>query len=135
LDALEAAPLLAPVLSEAAIDRIGDLARAARGTVLDVMLQLAAAKCLIKGEFNPLKVLERFCAVVLERAIIYGRGGFLELQDGGCERLGEARAILAGVAGPAAVVLRARSGAKHLRLTRHHAKITSESNLLEGAEE
>ena len=69
------------------------------------------------------------------RAIIDGRGGFLEREDGGPTRLDQAEGMLAEVAIAGARILLARPDAKLLRFTLHSATLTSESNLLHGESE
>jgi hypothetical protein len=105
---------LPPVMVESAVERIGDAVREAKGTELDLMLRSAAQKSLLQGAYEPRAVLQRFCAELLDRSIISGRGGFLELTDGGPARSGEAMAILAPVAAQAAQCLEARPDATWL---------------------
>ncbi len=132
LRAINATPLLASTLVESALERIGDAVREAKGTELDLMLRSAAQKSLLQGAYEPRAVLQRFCAELLDRSIISGRGGFLELTDGGPARSGEAMAILAPVAAQAAERLEARPDAKRLGLSRQYARLSADSDLLGG---
>jgi hypothetical protein len=68
---------------------------------------------------------------VLDRSILVGRAGFME--EHGPTQLDRARAILAPIAAAAAAVLEARSTAKRLGLSRAHADVTAQTNLLGGA--
>jgi hypothetical protein len=129
---LQGSPLLAATLVEASVDRIADAVRQARGTLLDLMLRSVAERSILRGQYDPRAVLERFCAELLDRSIISGRGGFLELPDGGQAHRHEAMAIVAPVAARAAERLEARPDAKRLGLSRQHAHLVPESDLLGG---
>lgn len=129
---INATPLLAATQVESSVERIGEAVREARGTELDLMLRSAAQRCLLRGEYQPQAVLQRFCSELLDRSIISGRGGFLELANDGQARRDEAMAILGPVAAQAARVLEARPDARRLGLSRQHARLSPESDLLGG---
>jgi hypothetical protein len=130
--AVNATPLLAPALAESSAERIGDVVREAKGTVLDLMLCSTAQRSLLRGESEPGVVLNRFCAELLDRSIVSGRGGFLELASDGQARRDEAMAILGPLAAQAAQVLEARPDAKRLGLSRQYARLSPDSDLLGG---
>ncbi len=131
---LQATPLLASTLVERSLERIADAVRDAKGTVLDLMLRSVAERSVLRGEHEPRAMLQRFCAEVLDRAIISGRGGFLELDLGGCARREEAMTILAQISAEAAARLEARPDAKRLGLARQYAQLEADTDLLGGAQ-
>lgn len=131
VDALRRAPLLAGVLIEETLQRITDLTRDARGSVLELMLRSVAHRCILARQYEARVVVERLCTEMLDRAILRGRGGFLEQH--GSERIGDARSVLASVAVDAASALLARPDAKRLGLARRHANVEADSDLLGGA--
>lgn len=78
LEGLRAAPLLAHSQREAAIERLNDVHRNAVGvTTLDLMLRAAAAKSIWSGEYDSVRVLERYCQSALDATIMSLRGGYL----------------------------------------------------------
>ena len=131
LHSLQASPLLASTMVEDSLDRIDGAVRAARGTVLDLMLRSVVHRKLLQGDYDPRSVLQQFCAELLDRAIVSGRDGFLELEGGGRARRVEAMAVLAPVAAQAAACLDARPDAKRLGLTRG-SRLEADSDLLGG---
>ncbi|HEX8795226.1 MAG TPA: hypothetical protein VF765_29965 [Polyangiaceae bacterium] len=132
LRTINATPLLASVLVESSLERVDDAVREANGTELDLILRSSVQRSLLRGEYQPGGILQRFCAELLDRSIISGRGGFLELANDGQARRDEAMAILAPVAARAAQVLEARPDAKRLGLSRQHARLSPKSDLLGG---
>lgn len=132
LNALRDNPLFARSLGESALERISDEVRAAKGTVLDLMLRSEAERCVLRGNYDPHHLVRGFCTEVLDRAIVSGRGGLLE--QVGPARCREARSLLADVASEAAAILVARPDAQHLGLARRYAHIEADTNLLGGVE-
>jgi len=130
---LQSAPLLAPTMIERAVESVGDAVRSAKGTILDLLLRSVAQRSILRGEHEPHRMLKQFCVELLDRAILSGRAGFLELELGGRARLNEALSILAPVAAQAAECLEARPDAKRLGLTRQHAQLEADTDLLGGA--
>jgi len=130
LRGLQSAPLLAPTMIERAVESVGDAVRTARGTILDLMLRSVAQRCILQGEHEPRRVLSQLCVELLDRAILSGQGGFLELELGGRARRNQALSILARVAAQAAACLEARPDAKRLGLTRQHAQLEADTDLL-----
>lgn len=130
---LQAAPLLAPTMTERALESVGDAVRGAKGTVLNLLLRSVAERSILRGEHEPRKMLTQWCLEVLDWAILSGRAGFLELESGGRARLNEAVILLAPVAAQAAARLEARPDAKRLGLTRQHALLEPDTNLLGGS--
>lgn len=133
LRGLQDAPLLANTLVEISLDRIGEAVRDANGTILDLMLRSAAERCVLRGQYEAREVLETFCTELLDRAIISGQGGFLEL-DGGPGRRDDALSLLRRVAAEGAAVLEARPDAQRLGLARLHANLEADTNLLGDAQ-
>jgi len=128
---LQASPLLAPALIDESVDQVDAAVRGARGTVLDLMLGSVAQRRILQGDYEPRAVLRQLCAEVLDRAILSGRDGFLQLETGGRAHLDAARTILAPVAAQAAACLEARPDAKRLGLTRQSI-IEADTDLLGG---
>lgn len=126
---VNALPLLASTLVESSVERVGDAVRDANGTVLDLMLRSVVQRSLLVREHEPRQMLQKFFMELLDRAIISGRGGFVEV-DGGSARRSEALAVLEPVAAAAAARLEARPDAKLLGLARQHAQLKPDSNLL-----
>ncbi|HEY6557843.1 MAG TPA: hypothetical protein VI072_11245 [Polyangiaceae bacterium] len=125
LHKLLSAPLFARVLREQACREIASI----RGHgMLDMMLGKAAQVCILRGEFEPSAVLERFCEHVLHRAVISPRGGLSERVDHGVVDL--ARSLLKPIAHDAAQVFVARPDAKRLGLAGRLPKLTADANLL-----
>jgi hypothetical protein len=118
---------------ERAVQSVGDAVRSAKGTVLDLLLRSVAERSILRGEHDLRRMLTQFCLELLDRVILSGRAGFLELELGGHARLNEALSILAPVAAQAAACLEARPDAKRLRLTRQHAQLEADTDLLGGA--
>jgi hypothetical protein len=131
---LQASPLLARTLVESSLEGIGDSVRTTNGSLLDLMLRSVAERSVLRGEYQPRRVLGWFFTELLDRAIISGRGGFLELEQGGQARRGEALSILARVASEAAAALEARPDAKRLGLARQYAQLEADSDLLGGVQ-
>jgi hypothetical protein len=133
LEDLRSAPLLAHTQREAAIERINNIVRQATGaTTLDLMLRSAVERSVLIGEYASLRVLERFCQTLLDSAVIYPRGGYLETAGHG--RKEEARLLLAPIAAAAAEILAERPDAKLLRLARPHANLQPDTDLLGAVE-
>lgn len=128
LEALRTAPLLAHVHRDAAVERIGEVVRQAKGSTLDLILRSVAERSVLSGEYEPIRVLGRYCEVLLDSAIISPRGGFLETS--GHSRKDEARALLSPVASAAAEKLATRPDARRLGLARPHADLRPDSDLL-----
>lgn len=131
LGALRAAPLLAPTLAEAAVERIHEASLTGETTELDLILRGVAQREVLRGEFQIRSVLERFCAELLDRAILCGRGGFMEQH--GVGRIDEARGLLRSVTIDGARVLEKRPTAKRLGIAIRHAHVGSDTNLLGGS--
>jgi hypothetical protein len=132
LEALCSTPLLAHTLREAAIERIDAVVRHANGTILDLILRSVAERSILRGEYDPVRVLGRYCETLLDRAIISSRGGLLE--QAGRARRDEARSRLAPVAATAAEALLARPDSKRLGLAKEHARLQSDTDLLGATE-
>lgn len=125
---LHDAPLLARLQRDGALERIREASLQPGCTELDLILRSKAERCVLRGEFAIRPVLEGFCGQMLERAVLTGRGGFME--EYGSSQLDQARAVLAPEVSAAAAALEAT--AKRLDLARAHAAITVETNLLGG---
>lgn len=97
---------------------------------LDLILRSAVERSILRGDFVLRSILERFCGQLLDRAVLTGRGGYIE--DHGHASLDEARAILAPVASAAAAILEARPTAKRVGLARPHADLGPDTDLLGG---
>lgn len=131
LDELQKSPLLAPALVESSINRIVGAVREARGTtILDLVLRSVVERSILRGQYEPLGVLNLFCAELLEKSIISGRGGFLELADVEHAHRHQAMKLLAPVITQAAQRLAARPNAKRLGLSQQHARLHPDSDLL-----
>jgi hypothetical protein len=127
---LQDAPLLSRVGMEPAIERIRRATVGQDGSVLDLILGSVTERSILRGDYGTRGVLDRFFEELLGRAVLTGRGGFLEQH--GSARLDQARTLLAPVAAAAAAVLNGRHGAKRLQLARPHANIGPDSDLLGG---
>jgi hypothetical protein len=127
---LRSAPLLARLQIEGASQRIHEASRQPGYTELDLILRSTAERFLRRGEFAVRPMLEGFFRQLLDRAVLMGRAGFMEVY--GPSQLEEARAMLAPVASAAAAALEARPTAKRLGLARAHADVTAETDLLGG---
>jgi hypothetical protein len=130
LAALRDSPLLAGVETEGALGRIRDATLASDCTDLDLILRSNVERSVLRGELRLERILDRFCRQLLDRAVLDGRGGFMEQY--GTAHLKEARAVLLPVASAAAAALEARPTAKRLGLARSHADVTAETDLLGG---
>jgi hypothetical protein len=126
----DALPLFAGVLRENTGQRIASAVANAKGGILDLILKSEAQKCVHRGVRDEREMLTRFCATLLDRAIISGRNGLREKH--GCERVPDVHTLLRPVAAAAAEVLLRRPDAKRLGLARRHARITPETDLLGG---
>ncbi len=128
LAALRDLPLLARLGTEDALQRIRESGFGPDCTELDMILRSVVERAVRRGEFGVRVVLKRFCGELLDRAVLTGRGGFMEQY--GHAQLDEARAVLAPVAQAAAERLEVRPTAKRLSLARPHANLTPTSDLL-----
>jgi hypothetical protein len=129
LEDFRSAPLLAQTQREAAIERINDVHRKTTGvTTLDLMLRSAVEKSVLSGEYDSVRVLERYCQAALDAAIMSPRGGYLETE--GHARKEEARLLLAPIAAAAAEILARRPGARRLGLAPPHANVLPDTDLL-----
>ena len=131
LAALRGSPLLARLETDAALQRIRDAVLTSGCTELDLILRSNVERSVLRGEFALRPILERFCEQLLDRAILVGRAGFME--EYGTAQLDSARAMLVPIAAAAAALLEERPTAKRLGLSRPHADVTAETNLLGGA--
>jgi hypothetical protein len=130
LAGLRGSPLLARFETEGALRRIREATLASGCTELDLILRSNVERSVLRGELALRTILERFFSQLLDRAILTGRGGFME--NHGASQLAQARAVLAPVACGAAEALEARPTAKRLGLARPHADVTAETDLLGG---
>jgi hypothetical protein len=117
---------------EDACGRIALIVAAAKGGVLDLILKNVAEKSIYQGTYGERAVLNRLVSAVVERGIVYGRDGLIEPCDS--EQLNGACALLSPIATAAAEILQSRPDAKRLGLSRGHARVTPDTNLLECAE-
>jgi hypothetical protein len=133
LEGLRATPLLAHSQREAAIERLNDVHRNTAGvTTLDLMLRAAAEKSIWSGEYDSVRVLERYCQSALDATIMSPRGGYLETQ--GHARKEDARTLLAPIAAAAAETLARRPAARRLGLAQPHANVQPDTDLLGASE-
>lgn len=130
LAALRGSPLLARLETEGSPRQIREASLGPGCTELDLILRPVVERAILAGEYGFPKVLERFCAALLERAILCGRGGFLE--EHGTALLQKARDVLAPVAAAAAAILYARPDAKRLGLARPRADLKPDTDLRGG---
>jgi hypothetical protein len=130
LASLRTSPLFARLETENVLGRIRDASIGLGCTELDLILRSSVERSVLRGEFGLPAVLERFCGQLLERAILTGRGGFIEEHGPGA--LDDARAVLASTAVAAAAVLNVRPHAKRLGLARSHADVGPNTDLLGG---
>jgi hypothetical protein len=130
LAVLRDSPLLARLGTEDALQRIREAGIGPGCTDLDLILRSVVGSAVRRGEFGLREVTEGFCMAVLDRAVLTGRGGFMNQY--GHAQLEEARAVLSPVARAAAARLELRPGAKRLTLARAHANLTPTSDLLGG---
>jgi hypothetical protein len=133
LEGLRATPLLAYSQREAAIERLNDVHRNTEGvTTLDLMLRCSAEKSIWSGEYDSVRVLERYCQSALDAAIMSSRGGYLETH--GHTRKEDARTLLAPIATAAAETLARRPTARRLGLAPPHANLQPDTDLLGSGE-
>jgi hypothetical protein len=128
LNALQSSPLLASLGIQDALDRVRAATLVEGCTELDILLRGAVESSVKRRDFEFRSVVERFCALMLDRCILTGRGGFMEQR--GHAQLGEARALLAPTGSATAATLCARPDARRLGLARSHAKLGPQSDLL-----
>jgi hypothetical protein len=130
LAGLRGSPLLARFAAENALQRIREASSGPKCTVLDLILRSVVERSILRGDLATQSILNCYCGEVLDRAILTGRGGFMDQH--GPALLNEARGVLAPVALAAATILEARPDAKRLGLARSHADVTPDTNLLVG---
>jgi hypothetical protein len=97
LAALRDSPLLARVETDGALRRIHEATLASGSTELDLILRSHVVRSILHSEFALRTILDRFCGQLLERAILTGRGGFMEHY--GSRRHGSRRPLCDGAAG------------------------------------
>ncbi|HVZ31572.1 MAG TPA: hypothetical protein VG963_04055 [Polyangiaceae bacterium] len=124
---LSSAPLLATAVREHACREIAS-ARLNAPSTLDLILQKLAQSCILRGEYDPRTVLERFSERLLDRTVVSARGGLGERASTGVVEF--SRELLRPIARDAADVLVARPTAKRLGLARRLSKLAPDSNLL-----
>ncbi|WP_437876374.1 hypothetical protein [Sorangium sp. So ce513] len=127
---LNKSPLFARLLADEASDRVDSTVTKLNGSVLDLILKAVTQKCILRGVLDEREILTRFVVEVLDHAIISCRGGVLDQHGDG--QIAGVRALLRSVAVDAAAELLRRPDAKRLGLSHRHARITAETNLLEG---
>jgi hypothetical protein len=96
--------------------------------MLDLHLGSIAQSAILRGQVDATSVIERFIYFFIERHVIMGRGGLVEID--GLRYVERAREFTAPIARRAAAELIRRPDAQLLGLARAH-RITEQSNLLE----
>jgi hypothetical protein len=130
LAVLHASPLIAPFERDRALEATRDASRGPESTELDLILCRNAERFILRNEFELRPILEDAIRQMLERAVLAGRSGFMQMY--GTSHVQEARTLLAPIVARAAAALERRPTAKRLGLARVHAKVTAETDLLGG---
>ena len=128
LRGLSELPQLAATQSKSVAQRINSYAHE-YGGVLDLMLADVARRRIAIGDYDEVSVLRRFAEHVLDRSVIFARGGPVDFSTDA--QLIGVRRLLAPTATAAAETLARRPVAKLLGLSRRRRRLTNDSNLLE----
>jgi hypothetical protein len=111
--------------------RLIEVDRAAHGPecgILELHLGAVTQSAILRGETDARPILERFFGLFIERHVITGRGGWLEID--GPRFVSKAREYMLPIVRSAAQKLLDRPNARVLGLSRAF-RITEDSNLLE----
>lgn len=128
LEDLRCAPLLMPTQIDEACKRVNDVAHGPDCGMLDLHLGSVAQSAILRGQVDATTVIESFICSFVERHVIMGRGGLVEIV--GLRHVERARELTAPIARRAAAELIRRPDAQLLNLARAY-RITEQSNLLE----
>ena len=125
LDDLRLMPLLIPVRTEEACQRIADAAHGPACGMLDLVLERVAQRALLRGETDKTAMVEKFAQALTDRFVIAGRGGLIDMN--GINYVQIAKSLMAPMARDAAQALVRKPNAIHLGLSRQF-RLTPESN-------
>lgn len=124
---LRSAPLLVGTRIDEACVRVDEAAHGPECGMLDLHLGLVAQSAILRGQTDAMAIMERFMCSFIERHVIMGRGGLVDID--GLRYIERARELTAPVARAAAAELIRRPDARRLGLARAY-RITETSNLL-----
>jgi hypothetical protein len=120
-------PLLLLTRRDEAVERVNEIMHGPRCGMLDLQLGKVAQSAILRGQTDPAAIVERFLRALVERHVIMGRGGLVDID--GPRHVERARELTAPIAREAATKLIGRPNAKRLGLSRAF-HITESSNLL-----
>jgi len=126
-DDLRSMPLLIPVRTEEACERIADAGHGPECGMLDLILVGVAQSALLQGETDKAAMVEKFTQALADRFVIAGRGGLIDMD--GISYVQIAKSLMAPMARDAAQALVRKPNAINLVLSRQF-RLTPESNLL-----
>ena len=118
LEDLRATPLLISTRVEESCARVDQAAHGSESGMLDLHFGLVAQSAILRGETDPTKIVESFFRALIERYVIMGRGGLVEVH--GARHIGRARELTESVVVAAAAEMIRRPNARHLRLVSGH---------------
>lgn len=123
-------PLLLATRVDEALERVNEAAHGPECGMLDLQFGLVAQSAILRGQTDPAAIVERFIRALIERHVIMGRGGLVDID--GLRHAERARELTGPVARAAVAELIRRPDAKRLGLSRAF-RISESSNLLGAA--